>query len=157
MELERSQEKMSPVKSPKGRAELRSQIHSLEKDLAEMPQVDIPVEHLFGKNCYVRTITIPAGTLIVGKIHKFETIHIISKGDITFLSHDGAKRVQAPYFVVGTPGVKRVGLAHTETVWTTVHGTEKTNVEDIEEEVIAKDYSDISGITEEELKLLKET
>jgi len=150
-----AQEKMLPVVNPADKAALRAEICELEKDLAQMPQVEIPVEHLFGKSCYARTIRIPAGTLIVGKIHKFETIHIISQGDITFLSHDGAKRVQAPHLLTGTPGVKRVGFAHTDTVWTTIHGTDKTNVDEIEEEFIAKDFADVPGITEEELKLLK--
>jgi hypothetical protein len=155
MELARVEEKLAPVVGAHERAALRAEICELEKELSEMPQVEIPVEHLFGKGCYARTIRIPAGTLIVGKIHKYETIHIISQGDITFLSHDGAKRVQAPHLLTGTPGVKRVGLAHTDTVWTTIHGTDKTNVDEIEEEFIAKTFDDVPGITEEELKLLK--
>ena len=138
------------------RSVCRAQITKAETALLSMPQVEIPPVHRFSKGVYSREITIPAGTLIVGKIHKHQNLNIISKGDVSFFSVDGSSRVQAPYSWVAEPGVKRVIYAHTDTVWTNVHGTDETDLEKIEDQFIAKDYSEVAGISEEELKLIQE-
>lgn len=123
-----------------GKAELRLKIKDLETKVLSFPQVEIPPVHHFSKSVYAREITIPAGTLIVGAIHRHQNLNIISKGDVTFFSIDGAKRAKAPHTFVASPGVKRVIFAHEDTVWTTIHGTDETDVERIEDEFIAKDY-----------------
>lgn len=152
--MELAKEKSDHPMTKEEVASLRSEILDLEKDLLKQEQMDIPAEHLFGKNCYARTIRIPAGTIIIGKIHKYKTINIISQGDISIISQDGIMRVQSPYFHEGTPGAKRILLAHTDAVWTVVHGTDKTDLDEIEEEFIAKTFDEVPSITEEELKLL---
>ena len=106
------------------------------------PQIDIPLKHTFSKNVYAREITIPKGSIIIGKIHKYQNMNIISKGEVSFFSIDGAVRVKAPYTFVASPGVKRVIVAHEETVWTTIHGTSETDLDKLEDEFIAKDYSE---------------
>ena len=55
------------------------------------------------------------------------------------------KRIIAPYTFVSRPGTKRVGLAHADTVWVTIHATEETDLEKIEEEVIAASYEGLDG------------
>jgi hypothetical protein len=138
------------------RSILRGKIALLEKEVKKEPQVDIEPVHNFSKDVYAREISIPKGSLIIGKIHKFQNLNIISKGDLSFFSIDGAFRVQAPHTFVASPGVKRVIYAHEDSVWTTIHGTSETDLEKIEEIFIAKDYREIEGITEEELKLIAE-
>ena len=46
---------------------------------------------------YVREITIPAGTILMGKKHKTAPWNIVSKGDISVSSVGGpVRRIQAP-------------------------------------------------------------
>lgn len=146
----------SALVSMQDRAIGRAQIHSVEKKLLEMPPAEIPLRHTFSKGVYAREITIPAGTLLVGKIHKHLNMNIISKGDVSFFSVDGSLRVEAPYTFVAAPGVKRVIYAHSDSVWTTIHGTELTDLAEIENEFIAKDYDEIDVISDEELRLIAE-
>lgn len=111
--------------------------------IADLPQVEIPVKDYFSKGVYAREIFIPKGTVITGKIHKFTNLNIMSQGEMSVLTEDGIKRVKAPFTIVSPPGTRRVAYAHEDTIWTTIHGTEKTNVDEIEAEFVAqtpKDY-----------------
>lgn len=124
--------------------ELRDLIAQVEAKALEHPdQIDIPVKHYFSKGVYAREITIPKGALVVGKIHKHQNLNILSKGEITVVSIDGAARMKAPCTIVSSPGVKRLAIVHEETVWTTIHGTDETDVDKIEDEFIAKSYDEV--------------
>jgi len=109
-----------------------------------LQQVDIKPVHYFAKGLYAREIFIPKGTLLTGKIHKSEHLNVISKGDISVVTEFGTKRIIAPFTMVSQPGTKRVGYAHEDTVWTTIHATEETDMEKVERELIAEDYEELS-------------
>jgi hypothetical protein len=111
--------------------DIRGKIDALEAAMFEQPQVEIEATHTFADGLYAREIEIKAGTLLTGKIHKFEHINIVSKGSISVLTENGAKRIEAPCAFVSPPGTKRVGYAHEDTVWTTVHAL-PNNVRDPE-------------------------
>lgn len=101
------------------------------------------VKHHFSKDVYARELHIPAGTLIIGKIHKHENFNILSQGEMLVLSVDGAAHICAPFSTVSSPGVKRLAFAITDCVWTTIHGTSETDLEKIEDQFIAKTYNDV--------------
>jgi len=121
---------------------LREKLDALELEMKKCPQVEIPPRHYFAQGLYAREITIPAGTLLTGKIHRTQHLNIISQGDISVLTEQGPKRVQAPCTLVSPPGTKRVGYAHSDTVWTTIHAnpTEETDVEVLESLLITPVY-----------------
>lgn len=105
--------------------------------------VAIPVREYFAnkgtkRGTYAREITIPAGTLLTGKIHKYEQVNFLLRGEITVLTDDGFKRLVGPATVVSPAGTKRIAYTHTECVWTTVHSTELEDVDAIEAEFIAQ-------------------
>lgn len=106
-----------------------------------------PLRHMFAPGCYSREMLIPSGHWIIGKIHKHAHFSVISKGKVAVLTEDGPVVMAAPYTFVSTPLAKRVVLALEDTIWTTFHVTNETDLEKIEEDVIAKDYSDIEEIT----------
>jgi hypothetical protein len=109
------------------------QIIRLEREIDKLPQVELPVRHYFTPGLYAREMTIPAGTVLTGKIHKTTHLNIVSAGDITVWTEDGMKRIQAPFTFISYPGTKRVGMTHSETVWTTLHVTEETDLEVLED------------------------
>lgn len=111
--------------------------------VADLPPVEIPVKDYFSKGVYAREIFIPKGTVITGKIHKFVNLNIMSQGEMSVLTDEGIQRVKAPFTIVSPPGTRRVAYAHEDTVWTTIHGTDMTDVDAIEAEFVAqtpKDY-----------------
>ena len=136
--------------------DLREKIQKFENALRELPQIPIETFHHFAKGLYAREIFIPKGTLLTGKIHKYTHLNIISLGDISVLTENGMKRIKAPFTMVSVPGTKRVGFAHEDTVWTTIHGTEETDLEKIEAQVIAKNHNEVEQLSEKEIKILKE-
>ncbi len=117
---------------------MREKVNALEVELLKQPQVDMPPVHYFAPGLYAREITIPKGTVLTGKIHKFAQLNIMSKGELSVLTEDGIKRVRAPFTIVSPPGTKRIAYAHEDTVWTTIHGTEETDLEKIEVKFIAQ-------------------
>src|SRR5689334_10459122 len=98
--------------------ENRARIADLQDYLSALPQAEIITTHRFARGLYAREIFIPKGVILVGKIHAYENLNIISKGDITILTEHGVRRVTAPETVIAPPFTKRVGYAHEDTVWT---------------------------------------
>lgn len=114
----------------------RSQIDRLEAELKSLPQVDIPVQNDFAPGLYVRTIKVPKGATLTGKVHATEHVFIISKGSMLIATEDGKRVVKAPFQCIGKPGMKRVGYALEDTVCTNIHITDETDLMRLEAELI---------------------
>lgn len=121
---------------------LRDNIQKLENVMFAMKdaQIQIETKHHHAHKMYAREILIPKGTTLTGKIHKYSHINVISQGDISVMTENGIERIQAPCIIVSKPGTKRVGFAHEDTIWTTFHATEETDLEKIEEDLIAPSF-----------------
>lgn len=141
------------VLSDESRLAARQDILALQDELLKLPQVEIVTTHHFSKGLYAREIFIPKGTILIGKIHKYENLNILSQGDITILTEFGARRLRAPFTVVSPPLTKRVGYAHEDTVWTTIHATDETDLEKLEAELILPTFPDM--LTNDEILALK--
>ena len=107
-----------------------------------MEQAELPLKHSFAPGVYAREMEIPAGTLLIGKIHKHRHHNFLMKGSIIVLTEtNGVELLQAPLMIVSEEGTQRIGYAITDTVWTTIHEN-KDNSEDlvvIEERTVVKD------------------
>lgn len=121
---------------------MRERVFRMEKIMRESPPHVFEVKHHFSKGLYARELFIPKGIVLTGKIHKYANLNIMSKGDLTVLTEDGMVRIQAPFTVVSPPGTKRIAYAHEDTIWTSIHATEETDVAKIEAEVVAQDEAD---------------
>lgn len=118
---------------------MRNKVFAIEDAMRLRPdQIELAVKHHFSQGVYARELLIPKGTTLVGKIHKYQQLNIMAQGEISVLVDDEIRRVKAPFIVVSPPGTKRVAYAHEDTVWITVHGTEETDLDKIEEHFIAQ-------------------
>lgn len=106
--------------------------------MLEMPQVSLPVRHVFSPGVYARELTIFAGCILTGAVHKYEQLNILSSGTMRLLTEEGFKDVSAPFTVVSPAGTKRIALALTDCVWTTILATELTDVAEIEKKFVCK-------------------
>jgi hypothetical protein len=118
----------------------REKIMRLEAGILELPQVECETFHYFAPGIYCREIRIPAGMVLTGKIHRTEHINIISQGVIAVLTEEGRKLIEAPLTFVAPAGTKRAGFALKDTVWTTVHSTNETDLEKLERELIVPSF-----------------
>lgn len=110
----------------------REKIERLESYLRNVPQVDLQTKHYISAGMYAREITIPAGTVLTGAAHKFDHLNICH-GDIIVWTEDGMKRLTGHHTMASRAGAKRVGMAIHDTVWTTIHRTDETDIEKLEE------------------------
>jgi len=123
--------------------ELEEAIISVEGTTGEVMHKANPVKHTFAGGCYIREIYNPAHELIVTKIHKKEHPFFLMKGEMSILTEEGIQNIKAPYQGVTKPGTKRAIYTHEECIFITVHATENTTVEDVEEEVVCTKYEDL--------------
>ena len=126
---------------------IRQKILNLQSSMVSMESAESKCElkHTFSKGAYARQLSMPKDILIVGKIHKHGHLNIVSKGRVLVVTEFEEIEIDAskePYTFTSEPGTKRVVYTLEDTVWTTIHLTEETDLEKIENEIIAKDYND---------------
>lgn len=103
-----------------------------------------PLKHSFSDGVYVREIFIPAGTYLVGKIHKHEHPNFLLSGTVEVVTEAGRESLVGPLSIMSPAGTKRALYAVTDLVWITVHHN-PTNTQDLailEKDIIADSYED---------------
>lgn len=116
----------------------------LQKMADHGPENAGPVKEDITNGVYTREITIPAGALIVGAIHRDAHPNYILRGDVSVVTEqNGVERLKGPCSIISPAGTKRVVFAHQETVWVTVHRTDAKTYEEAAREVIVDSYEEI--------------
>ncbi|MBU3577602.1 hypothetical protein [Polynucleobacter sp. UK-Kesae-W10] len=151
----RSISNLDDVFSSASGPDVRAKIFALQDACLEYPQIDCPVKHHFAPGLYAREIFMPAGATVVGKIHKHAHVNTISQGRCIVTTEFGSEELAAPLSFVSKPGTKRAVHILEDTIWTTYHPTEETDLEKIEDHVIAKTYNDYLEFTGEEPKMIE--
>jgi len=126
----------------------RATILRFEDALRGLPQTDCPLKHTFAPGMYAREIFLPAETFIVGKIHKHAHLNIITRGRCTVVTEFGRKEIDAsngPVTFTSDACAKRALFTHEDTIWTTVHLTDSTDLAAIEREIIAPDFQELDA------------
>lgn len=113
-------------------------LKELENQLIKLDQVEIPTEHQFMGGIYLRSISVPAGTLIIGKRHRHETCNMLLSGVMSiYIGEDQPnKMLKGPCIFRSDPGSKKMGYAHTDCVFMNLHPTSETDLDKIESEFI---------------------
>jgi hypothetical protein len=111
---------------------------------SEQTAKELPLEHFICNKTYTRQITLPKDMLLTGKVHNFDHVSILSKGDVSVMTPDGINRIKAPATWISKAGTKRLIYVHEETIWSTIHHSEHTTVEDLQNELVHE--SDLSWI-----------
>lgn len=90
---------------------------------------------------YCRKLWRPAGTIIVGKVHKVPHFFVCVSGQIAVWSEFGYKILNPGDVVESKPGTKRVTYALQDSIGMTIHKTDNTDLDEIEKELIEEDDS----------------
>lgn len=134
----------TPIRNPAGPMVVPDTIHKvdsrltqLEKMMMQFPPANCPVEHHFTPGLYCREIFMPAGSVIISKIHKTEHQYTVSQGRASvWIEGEGWMEIAAPFHGITKPGTKRVLVIHEDCIWITSHPTALTDVDAIEAEII---------------------
>jgi len=130
---------MSDIELIQNHVPTLQEIERLQHEMIKMPQAELETEHYFSGGMYCRKLIRPAGTLIVGKVHKKNHFFMCAKGQIIAWSEKGMVTLNAGDVLCSKAGTKRVTLAVTDAIGITFHKTSKTNLDKIEKELIEPD------------------
>ena len=141
---------MTNIEKRENKIAIRQDIQAFEDLLAAHPGAIhgdseiAPLTHMFAPGIYVRQIFLPKGTVCTGKIHKHEHPNFLMSGKVEVVTEDGGIEIlEAPIAMISPAGTKRAVHALEDAVWVTVHATNETHLEKIEDEVIAKSYDEL--------------
>jgi len=137
-------------------ASLVEKLEFLQDEAKQLPQVEVTLRHYFAHGIYGRELARPAGTLIIGKIHKTRHMFILLSGEMSVLTDNGMERFVAPQIVIGSPGTKRLTYAHTDCVAIVLHGTPLTDLDEIEKVFVAQNDQEYLKYLEDEKLLIGE-
>jgi len=129
---------------------LREAIFRAETKLAAFPQADIEYTHRFTPGLYTREMFAPKGVMMTGAIHKTKHISIFLEGVLLVPDESGKSVIlSAPIVETAMPGIKRIGLVLEDLRWITVHPTELTDVDDILDEIVTNDFTEVEHLIED--------
>lgn len=114
-------------------------IKTFQEILANFPQIDLDVRNHHSEGQYVREMRIPKGAYVVGKEHKTRHLNILTTGKMTVWSVHGRLDISAekgPVIYESSAGVKKVGYAHEDSVWLTLHPTDEVDQDRLEFQLI---------------------
>ena len=118
--------------SPNIDAFLTQKVENLISVTREMPQIKCEEKHHFGPNIYIKEVTMPAGSVIIGKSHKIEHVCNMMSGRMIVVQDDGSKvELVAPMTFIGKPGRKVAYIIET-VVFQNIYATDETDIEKLE-------------------------
>jgi hypothetical protein len=125
----------------------RSLIYGLEAfinstiDAGRIDENTLTPVHRFSNGVYTRELTMPTGTIIVGKRHAQEHLVTMIKGFCTCYTERGQEDLYGFNSFHSPAGEKRVLFIHEETTWITTHRTDATDLAAVENDLILKEQS----------------
>lgn len=115
-------------------------IQQMQDAMREMPQAPaFKTDHFFAGGMYLRRMEIPAGSLIVSKVHKTEHHFIGCVGELVVAGQGETYVLKPGDSIVSPVGTKRAVFAKTDVVCMTVHRTDIQGTEGLEEELMQAD------------------
>ena len=121
-------------------SQLQKDIHEIidkaEAIIATGEPVVMPLTHRFTDGMYIREIFMPAGTLLTSKIHKTNHPFVVTKGKCKVFDGKNIQNIVGPHTGITEPNTRRLLYIEEDTTWLTFHVTDKTDVDEIEKEII---------------------
>ena len=109
--------------------------------LAELMLKTNVTNHLVN-GLYVRELRIPAGSVIISRVHKRPLVNIISKGHVIVIDSNGHNEYTAPCTFISQAGTQRFVHAPVESVWNTAHLTDVTNPDELVDDLTSDNYEE---------------
>ena len=107
---------------------IRNWIASMEADMldsvakGESDNALFPPQHHVWGGMFARELFMPAGAVIVSKIHKVDHLTFVLEGEAEVIDEFGSAEVYTAPAIIKTPaGMKRILRIKTDSRWVTVH------------------------------------
>jgi len=112
-------------------------IDAVEAHMLTLPQIEIPVEHIFGPGIYIRQGLLPAGYIIMGHHHKIPCLNMLLTGKMALLEGGSMREITAPYIFTTKDGRKTAYMME-DCVFQNIYATEETDLNKLEEMCVEK-------------------
>jgi hypothetical protein len=110
---------------------------ALELAMLARPQADVPLAHHFAPGVYARECTLPAGALVLGHVHREGGLNIALSGEALVKVDGVLRRIVAPCILPSEAGTRKLAYIVKEMRWVNIHPTTETDLEKLEEILIA--------------------
>jgi hypothetical protein len=138
-------------------ASFKDRVSTLVQALEPLPQTECPVTHRFAPGVYLREISMPADTVVIGRIHKTKHFNILIKGAALIVHDDGRREeLRAPMTFVSGAGVQKVLYIIEDMIWQTVHVTDETDMGKLEEMLVEPRMPPVSELAARECQKIAE-
>ena len=117
--------------------------------IIEMPEDGLPLTHTFSDGVYAREIFMPKGMIVIGHVHRTKHLNIVSTGKARVFYDGEMHEITAPYTFESEAGVRKALFILEDMFWTTIHVTDETNQDKLDDILIDKNASE--GISIESL------
>lgn len=107
------------------------------------------MEHEIVNGMVRRTLFIPKGMFITGRIHKAPYIDMVIWGDVAVQTPTGVERYNQFTMLEGLAGRKRVLYTFEDTMWVTVDRTNVDDLEKVEDDVTCAKFADYHSFLEQ--------
>ena len=140
----------------------RAELMEIQRQCQQLPDEhrmdeSPPVKNWLAPGVYCREIHLPADSVVVGRIHRFDHMSILSKGRVTVVTEYGREEYTAPASFLSPAGTKRAVWTHEDAIWTTIHPNpdDEQDIETLENRYTALEYAELGmpvgellGVTE---------
>ena len=140
----------------------REKIALMEKALLNHPNAIMAqdenapkLKHDFTDGIYTRTIFLPKGMILTGKIHRHDHPNFLMEGKVeVYTEQNGVEVLKAPQVIMSKAGTKRVVLTLENTTWATVHlnPSNTRDLDELEDNIIAPAYDQLENKVQEVLR-----
>ena len=143
-----SERELAKIADSETPLEIRYRICNLEHEMFKLADhyTELPTEHLFAPQVYLRKVWLQKGHTYVGKIHRHEHANIVSSGLIAVVTEFEPYTVYRGHCMfLSPPHTKRALVALEDTVWTCIHTNPEniTDLDELEDYNIAKSYTEL--------------
>ena len=131
----------------------REYVLDMQDYLAEKEQTETPVENAFAPGVYIRTIYMPKHTFVIGKTHLTEHFNIVRTGKANVMIDGVYGMFQTSDMFTSKAGSKKVLWILEDMIWSTVHPTNETDMQVLEDKLILP-YVEEKRLIMEDIKRL---
>jgi hypothetical protein len=139
----------TPLARPITRADVMAFEDRIRAHPAHLTAKDFTTLHHFVDGVYMRELHIPAGMIVVGKIHKHRCVAMLVRGTMDLLINGRIMRVVAPRVSISPAGIKRIGRAIDKCIFITVHATDTTDIDELEQELACDSEEEYQAFLDE--------
>lgn len=123
----------------------RGKIFALQRELLKFAQIEPRTEHYFCNGMYLRTVWSPAGSVIVGAVHRTEHFYAVLTGRVRVTTDGGLLELDAtrdgPQILTCPAGTKRAVFVLEDAWRMNVHRNPENirNIQELEAELVESD------------------